>query len=410
MGGTFFCIMTLIYMLFGVLFYELRAVTYIDEAFSIAIALYACLAILMRKIPLNKPLIVWFAISFFYLIYSFVIESNVPQAIVSDFIMQSKPYLVFFGLMCIKPRLSPHHYTILQGICWLSLFMIVAIYVYHPDDRIVATSGVMLTGEALSAVAILIGALFYLCSDYDRAGTRVTTLLIMCAGILSPTSKFWAILVCVFVILFFVNRPLKVNLKYLLLGLLAVGAIIWFVKDEFIFYFVEDFEYNTRPMLYITMWDVLADYIPFGSGFGTYANPASMTWYSPIYEKYNLDVIWGLDEGNTEHFAADAYYPIFAQFGYVGIALFVIFFIYLFKQINSFYNATHDIKRYKTSLIIVAYILIQATSNSLANERIVLAMTILVLSLYRYSPAPILRVVHRFTPPIIKSDESTANQ
>ena len=410
MGGTFFCVMTFIYMLFGVLFYELRMVTYIDEVFSITIALYACFAIFMRRIAFNKPLMIWFAISFFYLIYSFVIESNVPQAIVSDFIMQSKPYLVFFGLMCIKPRLNPNHYTILQGICWLSLFLIVAIYIYHPDDRIVATHGVMLTGEALSAVSILVGALFYLCCDFDRADTRVLTLLIMCAGMLSPTSKYWAILVCVFVILFFVNRPLKINLKYLLLGICAVGAITWFVKDEFIFYFVEDFEYNTRPMLYIKMWEVLADYFPFGSGFGTYANSASMTWYSPIYEKYNLDVIWGLDEGNTEHFAADAYYPIFAQFGYVGIVLFVIFFIYLFKQINLFYRTTHDIKRYKTSLIIVAYILIQATSNSLANERIVLAMTILVLSLYMYQPTQILRPINRFTPPIPNSYEDTANQ
>ena len=406
-------------MLFGVLFYELRVFTHIDELTTILIAAYACLNMFMRRIPLNKPFIIWMCISLFYLIYSFVIKSNVPVAIVNDFVMQSKPYLVFFGLMCIEPRLKPYHYTILQGICWMSICMLILIYIHHPDDRKIATHGVMLTGEALSAVAILIGTLYYLCCDKESLSTKVTAILIMSAGVLSPTSKYWGILVSAVIILFFVNKPLRLNLKYVLLGLVAVGIIFYAVQEEFFYYFVEDFEYNVRPMLYIKMWDVLADYVPFGSGFATYANPASMTWYSPIYTKYNLDTIWGLDQGNEYHFAADAYYPIFAQFGYVGIALFVWFFVYLFKQMNKFYDLTSDIKRYKTALIIIAYILIQATSNALANERCILAMTILVLALYKYKPKSKLTALNSFgldfanfaqTTENNKRDEDTAHK
>ena len=384
MSGTLFCIVFIAYMLFGVLFYELRVFTYIDEAMAILIAIYASWQMFVRRVPFNKPFIIWLIISFFYLAYSFVIKSNVPQAIVSDFVMQSKPYLVFFGLMCVQPKLSRQHFYILQTACWLFIALVIFIYIEHPSDRVVATSGVLLTGEALSALTILLGILFYLCSDGKLLSSKIISLLIMSVGVLSATSKFWATLVCAAAILLFVNKPIKFNLKYLLLGGAAMTIIFMIVKDEFFFYFVEDFEYTTRPMLYIKMWDVLADYIPFGSGFGTYANPASMTWYSPLYTKYDLDTIWGLEDGGEISFASDAYYPIFAQFGYVGIALFVCFFIYLFWRMNKLYSITQDIKRYRVSLMIICYIIIQATSNALANERSVIAMAILVLSLYRY--------------------------
>ena len=396
-------------MLFGVLFYELRVVTYVDEVAALLIAFYACFNMFVGKVPFSKPFIIWIAISLFYLIYSLVIESNVPIAIVNDFVMQSKPYLVFFGLMCIKPKLDREHFTIMQGICWLSLFLLIAIFIYHPDDRKIATHGVMLTGEALSAVAILLGALYYLSCDKESLSAKVTTILIMSAGILSPTSKYGAIFACVVFILFFVNKPLKISLKYLTLGVAVLVVVFYVVKDEFIYYFIEDYEYNVRPMLYVRMWDVLADYFPFGSGFATYANPASMTWYSPIYTKYNLDSIWGLDQGNEFHFAADAYYPIFAQFGYVGMALFVYFIYYIFKKMNGLYEATTDIKRYKTALIIVAYILIQATSNALANERCIIAMGILALALYKYKPRNRLTAINSFGLEFTREDINTNN-
>ena len=206
----------------------------------------------------------------------------------------------------------------------------------------------------------------------------------MFTGMLVPTSKYIGILICAIAALFIINKPIKFNIKYIIIGITAIAVIMWVVWDEFFFYFLDDYEYNARPMLYVTMPKILNDYFPFGSGLATFASPASATWYSPLYIKYDLELIWGLMEGEA-WFVADVYYPTLAQFGYVGVGLFIWLLAYIFQQMNNMYYNMHDLKRYRVALIIIAYLLIEATSNSISNERCVLAMIILALSLYKYT-------------------------
>ena len=44
---------------------------------------------------------------------------------------------------------------------------------------------------------------------------------------------------------------------------------------------------------------------------------------APLYAKYGLDTIWGLGLGGG--FIADAYYPVLAEYGIVGVFLFLWF-------------------------------------------------------------------------------------
>ena len=386
MNATLFCILTILYTIFGIIFYEFRFFTYIDESIAFAIAGYGVFRMIVGKEPKNKPFIIWLSIATFYLCYSLLIKSNVNIAIFNDFVMQVKPYMVLFGMMSLKPKLKSLHWLLLQifsAFCTIVLILVYAYY-YNRLNLGITVPGVILSGEAFSACAILIGALFYLsCNDSESFVIKLTTLLIMMLGMLVPTSKYIGIFICTFAILFFVNKPLKINFKYLTVGIIAIIAIGWLVKDEFIFYFIEDYEYNARPMLYMTMPKILNDYFPFGSGLGTFANAASAIWYSPLYEKYDLDMIWGLAEGEAL-FVSDTYYPTLAQFGYVGVALFIWFIAHIFHKMNEIYYNMHDLKRYRVALIIIAYTLIEATSNSFINERCILAMVILALSLYKF--------------------------
>ena len=56
------------------------------------------------------------------------------------------------------------------------------------------------------------------------------------------------------------------------------------------------------------------DYIPFGSGLGSFGTAAAAKEYSPLYYKYQLDNVWGLNPENPM-FLADAFYPTLAEFG-----------------------------------------------------------------------------------------------
>ena len=74
-----------------------------------------------------------------------------------------------------------------------------------------------------------------------------------------------------------------------------------------------------RPATYTTATTIIfKDYIPFGSGLGTFATNAAAQYYSPLYYKYGLNDIWGLYPDNPM-FLADAFFPTLAEFGMVGL-------------------------------------------------------------------------------------------
>ncbi len=72
------------------------------------------------------------------------------------------------------------------------------------------------------------------------------------------------------------------------------------------------------------MIEILKRYPLLGSGMGSYANYASVAYYSPIYYQLGYEKIWGLGPEMPE-FAADTFLPVLAQYGLIGIFLFYLF-------------------------------------------------------------------------------------
>jgi len=118
-----------------------------------------------------------------------------------------------------------------------------------------------------------------------------------------------------------------------------------------------------RYVLYSYMPLILNDYIPFGSGLATYATNSSAVSYSDIYVKYGIDGVWGLSK-NYPDFVSDTFYPALAQFGYAGIALFLIFWCYIIKQILRVYKTSKNVDNMIVAILIVGFVTIENTTAS----------------------------------------------
>jgi hypothetical protein len=118
-----------------------------------------------------------------------------------------------------------------------------------------------------------------------------------------------------------------------------------------------------RYVLYAIMPEILNDYFPFGSGLASYATNSSAVFYSNIYVQYGIDSVWGLSKSYPE-FISDTYYPSLAQFGYVGVVLYLSFWINIFIKIIKYYKRTKSTDNMIITLLILIFLTIEGTTAS----------------------------------------------
>ena len=99
---------------------------------------------------------------------------------------------------------------------------------------------------------------------------------------------------------------------------------------------------------------------PLGSGFATFATWESGESYSPLYERYGLNTIWGLQEDDYS-FVGDTYWPaIIGQFGYFGLLLILMVIYKIYQTISLEGNKF----KYFQRLVALVYLLILSTSET----------------------------------------------
>lgn len=385
--NNFFYLYFLFFLLFGVILYDLivkYGFSFIDEI-SVLIAFIAS----FNKKGQLKEYRYLFFIFIFYFINSLVNPHNILPAIINDTVQQIKPYIVFYSIYTLS------EYFLFKDvqkkiICKLCLFFAVILlpfgfyFLFNPDE--VLYNG-WLHASRYSTMYCIFGLSYYLYSNKSKRNLFVMT-LILSGGLLSMRSKYFGFYTLFILVFYFFKSRNSFNsslLKRFIFILFALFIILFAVQDKLMFYFitgttnVDESTMMARPLLYQKAYEILCDYPLFGTGFGSYATDASALYYSPLYSEYGLIFNNQIGEGL---FISDTYYPVFAQFGIIGIILFVLFWAKRYEDCkHSYHLGFIQFNDFKICLLIIAFFLIESIADSTLTQNRG-AFMMLLLALY----------------------------
>lgn len=145
--------------------------------------------------------------------------------------------------------------------------------------------------------------------------------------------------------------PSKIRLKYfisLIIFLFIIGVLfgpfIYKLAQNKIYYYLNNSQINNvaRTMLYKTSLLISRDFFPLGAGLGTFGGWVSVLRYSPLYSRYNLTSVFGLDEGGK--FIMDTFWPyLIAETGYFGFLIYCIILCYLFIRLVHIFKKSNNL-------------------------------------------------------------------
>jgi hypothetical protein len=90
---------------------------------------------------------------------------------------------------------------------------------------------------------------------------------------------------------------------------------------------------TARARLYTTSERIANDNSPLGAGFGRFASYASRIYYSPVYQQYGLNYIWGLSRRYPQFIDDTSWPSVVGETGYGGFVIYVIGLIFIFRAI-----------------------------------------------------------------------------
>lgn len=334
-----------------------------DEILTVLLLFYAMAKqhFLVKDKKRSKEINIYIALMIFYLLYSLVIKVTTPRGVMLDFLQQLRPYAVFYLTWMLAPQFSLKQKKYIKWIMLLSFFGYLFAFKFKPS---LVTPYGGADSAALGQIALCCAMVYYLFSKQTTKNRNIA-ILIMLLGLASGKSKYFGECVCFIALVMFVKSKINFTSVSTLLKLAALGAVvIFFTWTKFNAYYVEGFQEDaqamSRPATYETgMTIMFKDYIPFGSGLGSFGTAAAAKEYSPLYFKYHLNEIWGLDPTNPM-FLADAFYPTLAEFGIVGL----FFFLWFWKRRLWEANKIPNLIYYRMALMCILALALESTADS----------------------------------------------
>lgn len=316
-----------------------------------------------------------------YTFYSlFFCSFNTPVAILSDFVSQIKPFAVFGLTLAFGVSLD----GVTKG--WLRIaslvnafFMLCTVMFWVGDYYIFGHPGNFGSIMLLSSMAFIYGSM----DENKKIDSRdiCISISMLLLGLFCTRSKYYGELLLFLFLLFGYKPGLQrhVSFKHILVAFVVLSLIIVVTWSKINYYFIEgandvfsaasddeSMSYSfARPVLYAVASVLLVDFFPLGTGLASYASFASEDPYSSLYYDYGVNVVYGLSP-DYPAFICDAYYPTLAQFGIIGVLLFLGFWIWVLKTLNKKEHLLGDRFKYFyiLGLMCIIYVFIESIGST----------------------------------------------
>ncbi len=355
--SRFFTLYWIIYFPTCIAYNDLPGFSSVDEAMTVLLFVYT-LWMYSHNRSINKrpwkEFMICIGLMAFYTVYSLFFGANVAESVWIDLMQEIRPYTIIFCTWILNPRFTKKQKKWMLGTMVLTLFSWI---LYHPATFESQNAEFPVLGQ----LAICTGMSWYLFTKATKRNRNIALLLVF-TGMLAPKFKFIGEIVCFIAFVFFIKQRLNFKSpKTMIYVALVIAIILMLTWTKFDAYYVSGLQNEelARPMTYKTSLRILWDYLPFGSGMGSFACNGAWQHYSPLYFKYNLDGIWGLSP-SAGGFVCDAYYPTLAQFGIVG----VFFFCWFWKRRLAAFDIIADMRYYRVAMITFCCLAIEQTADS----------------------------------------------
>ena len=355
--SRFFTLYWIIYFPTCIAYNNLPGFSSVDEAMTVLLFVYT-LWMYSHNRSINKrpwkEFTVCISLIVFYTVYSLLFGANVSGAVWLDLMQEIRPYAIIYCTWILNPRFTKKQKKWMLGTMVLTLFSWI---LYHSATFESQNAEFPVLGQ----LAICTGMSWYLFTKATKRNRNIALLLVL-TGMLAPKFKFIGEVVCFIAFVFFIKQRLNFKSpKTMIYVALVIAIILMLTWTRFDAYYVSGLQNEelARPMTYKTSLRILWDYLPFGSGMGSFACNGAWQHYSPLYFKYNLDGIWGLSP-SAGGFLCDAYYPTLAQFGIVG----VFFFCWFWKRRLAAFDIIADMRYYRVAMITFCCLAIEQTADS----------------------------------------------
>lgn len=334
-----------------------------DEILTVLLLGYAFMKqrFLVKDKSRTTEINIYIGVMMFYLVYSLLIQVTTFRGIYLDFLQQLRPYAVFYLTWMLAPQFNDRQKMQIKKVMLLSFFGYLIAFKVKPS---LVTPYGSAESAALGQIALCCAMIYYLFSKQTKRNRNIA-ILIMLLGLVSGKSKYFGECVVFIALMMFVKSKINFTSVSTLLKVAALGCVvIFFTWTKFNAYYVEGFQSDAaemaRPLTYETGMEIMfKDYIPFGSGLGSFGTAAAAKEYSPLYYDYQLNNVWGLTPENPM-FLADAFYPTLAEFGIGGL----FFFLWFWKRRLWECNKIPNIVYYRMALMAILALALESTADS----------------------------------------------